>query len=700
VLTVAVTLLIGLGPGAALGYGVPGGPARWAVWASAPVLTMGLASVGLAWLNALGLPSGAGMVLGVEIAVVLIAVALGRWCERRSDGSRRERRPPLLHSVRTRWVDLVALAVPAALFLVVAEGMLGGFRYPPGWDGENHGYLTRAILDTGSTDVARVCTDGTSGAPASCHFYPLAMDVTWAQTVAVSHGLVSTSMLTWAIVIAPLGLLVALYAAVRMLGGSAILAGCVALGPAVLGPLWVGVMAGRVPEEAAPGFSVAVGVLAALAVRGRYPVRMGLLAGLGMAGILISHTYDVLFAATVAVALTCAGPLVARAQARHGTRNGNGNGTGTGTGPGNVAGTDGLSRRPILLAIGSAALAGLLTVGPYGSSLLGADGERASTRPQDLGDLGGAWHFWVTDVRRYSTFGFPAPGDHATWPDLTLVHLATGIAVVALLVAPLALVIPRLRWARPWLGLFVFWTAVGIWTSYSDDPVASYLAGLWYGGAERLRVMVLPIYATVTVTGICVMALGLQWVVVRVLARAQAAPGWTRTVAPAAAAVVVLGLVGVGVHAHRDPALPLRQDLSERTPITSSYPRVFRWLAAHTTAGQVVAADRNVEFMVWSYADHGTGLLFGIPPLIAASKPNAAARDAVWDWLVANPNATPSGCDVTRFNVAYLVVGTKRMPGYASKYDPARIAASPNLALTLRDGDVTVYAVTDAARAC
>jgi hypothetical protein len=678
VLTVVVTLLIGLGPGAALGYAVPAGPSRWAVWASAPVLTMGLASIGLAWLNALGLPSGAGVVLGVEIAVVLIAVAVARWYERRGDGGSRPPRSSLVLSVRARWVDLVALAVPAVLFLVVAEAMLGGFRYPPGWDGENHGYLTRAILDTGSTDVARVCTDGTSGAPASCHFYPLAMDVTWAQTVAVSHGLVSTSMLTWAIVIAPLGLLVALYAAVRMLGGSAIVAGCVALGPAVLGPLWVGVMAGRVPEEAAPGFSVAVGVLAALAVRGRYPVRMGLLAGLGMAGVLISHTYDVLFAATVAVALTCAGPVVARAR----------------------DGVGGLSRRPILLTVGAAALAGLFTVGPYGSSLLGADGERASTRPQDVGDLGGAWHFWVTDIRRYSTFGFPAPGDHALWPNLTLVHLATRIALVALVASPLGLVIPRLRWARPWLGLFVFWTAVGIWTSYSDDPVASYLAGLWYGGAERLRVMVLPIYATVTVAGICVIGLGVQWVVVRLAARARPAPGWTRTVATATVAVVVAGLVGVGLHAHRDPALPLRQDLSERTPTTSSYPRVFRWLAAHTTAGQVVAADRNVEFMVWSYADHGTGLLFGIPPLIAASKPNAAARDAVWDWLVDNPNATPSGCDVRRFDVAYLVVGTKRMPGYASKYDPARIAASPNLSLALRDGEVTVYAITNAARAC
>lgn len=679
-LTVAVTLLVALGPGAALGYAVPAGPSRWAVWASAPVLTMGLASIGLAWLNALGLPSGAWAVLGVEIVVVLAAVGAGRWRDRPVDGEHhRETRMSPVKALRARWVDLVALAIPAVLFLAVAEAMLGGFRYPPGWDGENHGYLTRAILDTGSTDVARVCTDGTSGSPASCHFYPLAMDVAWAQAVAVSHGLVSTSMLTWAIVIAPLGLLVALYAAVRMLGGSAVVAGCVALGPAVLGPLWVGVMAGRVPEQAAPGFSVAVGVLAALAMRGRYPVRMGLLAGLGGAGIVISHTYDVLFAATVAVALTCAGPLVGRVR----------------------AGAGGLAWRPIGLAVGSAALSGLLTVGPYGSSLLGADGERASNQPFYRGDFAGAWHFWITDFRRYSTFGFPAPGDHSLWPNLTLVHLATRIAVLGIVASPLCLVIPRLRWARPWLGLFVLWTAVGLWTSYSQDPVATSVAGLWYGGLERLRVMVLPIYATVTVAGICAIALGGQWLVQRtVLARAKRSPRWTPAFAPFVAAVVVIGLVLVGLQVHRDPALPLRADLTERTPTSSSYPRVFRWLAAHTTPAQVVANDRNIEFMMWSDADYGTGLLFGIPPLIVANKPNAAARDAVWAWLVNNPGATPSGCDVRKFNVAYLVVGIEQIPGFAGKYDRARITATPNLTVVHRDGDITVYAVTNAAREC
>jgi hypothetical protein len=391
----------------------------------------------------------------------------------------------------------------------------------------------------------------------------------------------------------------------------------------------------------------------------------------------------VLFAATVAVALIAVGPLIGRADSRASGRADGRSG--------------GLARRPTLLAVGSAALAGLLTVGPYGSTLLGADGERASTRPQNLGDLGGAWHFWVTDLRRYSTFGFPAPGDHARWPDLTLVHLATWIAIAGIVVSPLALVIGRLRWARPWLGLFVLWTAVGIWTSYSDDAVASYLAGLWYGGSERLRVMVLPIYATVVVSGICVLALGLQWLLERVLGGVRP---WTRAVVPTMAAVVVLGLVLTGLHAHRDPALPLRADLAQRTAITPSYPRVFRWLAAHTTSGQVVAADRNLNFVVWSYADYDTGLLFGIPPLIAASKPNAAARDGVWAWLVGNPGATASGCDVAKFNVAYVVVGTKVMPGYVSQYDRARIAATPNLTLALRDGEVSVYAVTAAARAC
>ena len=395
---------------------------------------------------------------------------------------------------------------------------------------------------------------------------------------------------------------------------------------------------------------------------------MGLLAGLGMAGLLATHTYDVLFAATVAAALILS-----------------------------VRGRT--AWRRIGLVVGTAALVGLAIVAPFGSSLLGASGERQTTPPNALGHFQRALRFWLWDPRRYSAFGFPAPGDHATLPDLTLVHLGLWLTVACLLASPLCFVTGRVRWARPWVGLWALWTAVGIWTSYSDSAPATLLSGLWYGGPERLRVMILPVYGTMVVAGACVIGLGLQWVASSVGTRVRAGrpPRW---VAPGVVAAVVAALYVIAIAVHAEPELPLRRDLADRTAVGPSYPRVFRWLHDHTLPGQVVAADRNVESMVWVYADYGTGLLFGIPPLIAASKRNAHARDVAWDWLVGNPGAVPAGCEVREFGVAFVVVGDQRVTGYPTKYDRTRLSATPNLKLVHQDGGIKVFAITSAGRAC
>ena len=65
----------------------------------------------------------------------------------------------------------------------------------------------------------------------------------------------------------------------------------------MVGPLWASMLTGRVPEQAGPCLSVGVALLAALAVRSAHPVRLGLLAGLGAADFVLTHSYDVLFAA-------------------------------------------------------------------------------------------------------------------------------------------------------------------------------------------------------------------------------------------------------------------------------------------------------------------------------------------------------------------------------------------------------------------
>jgi len=63
----------------------------------------------------------------------------------------------------------------------IGQLILKPLAYPPGWDAMNHGLLTQNILKSGSTAISSVCTTGSSLTALSCHFYPLGIDVQWAQ---------------------------------------------------------------------------------------------------------------------------------------------------------------------------------------------------------------------------------------------------------------------------------------------------------------------------------------------------------------------------------------------------------------------------------------------------------------------------------------------------------------------------------------
>src|SRR6185437_11708082 len=109
-------------------------------------------------------------------------------------------------------------------------------------------------------------------------------------------------------------------------------------------------------------------------------------------------------------------------------------------------------------------------------------------------------------------------------------------------------------------------------------------------------------------------------------------------------------------------SLPLRSLLATQTPKGAAYPRVFAWLAAHTPKTDVVAYDRNVEFITYSFSDYGVSPLFGITALVKSSHPNEVDRYQVWDWLVVNGrNVGPKGCLTRRFRVKYVVVGAQRI---------------------------------------
>ncbi|NBE84531.1 DUF6541 family protein [Micromonospora rubida] len=660
-------------PGALLGFALPPGRYRWAVWATAPALTLGLTTLAMTWLPKLGLPDSALAVLVAEVVLAGLAVLVSRLVPRGLvDADDEGRRPPLrarlrLSPVWPHWHDLVGVGVPAVISASFGWLLLGRLIAPPGWDSMNHGFLTRRIMDSGSVLISSACTTGATDVDLSCSFYPLAANVSWAQAAELSGGKLSTVLTAWSILVGPLALVAGVYAAVRALGGRPVVAACAAAAPAVLGPMWMSVITGRITEQTAPCLAGGIALLVALAVRGAHPVRLGLLAGLAGAGIVMTHTYDVLFIGVLALGMLVW--LRGRLRLKHAAA-----------------------------AAGAMVVAGLVPLVPLLNVLVGANGERLSNRPALLGRWGDSFEYWVSDPQRYVLFGYPAVGGRDLHIDVPTMQVGLWLTIPCLLLSVLCLVIRPLRWARPWLMAGLVFTAIGIWTAASDSGSAMALSSLWYGVRERVRSMIFPVYGLLAVAGAVVIGLAVQWLASRLVSRAAALRG-SGVPAAVAASVLVLALLGLG--AAPSSWHPVRGAFKSRAPVGESYVQTFEWLAENTPPGATVAYDRHAEFMSWSYADYGVPLLFGIPPLPGLPKENYDQRWAAWNWLVDNKEADPAGCEVRRFDVGYVVVGSRRVPGtWARHYDRDRMAASGKLALAQEFGAIRIYRVTDAGRAC
>ena len=512
-LTVLAAIALATVPGGLLALALPPGRYRWAAWASAPALSLGLTAVAMGWLPRLGLPDGAVAVLVAELVLAAGVVLAARVPPRLLRSRRRRSDPAAVRAApaaapaavraapeagtRPPLLDLVCLGVPAVLAAGLGWLLLGRFAEPPGWDGMNHALLTRNILETGSTAVSSVCTSGFPHPVVSCSFYPLAADVSWAQATELTGGRLGVAMTAWAAYVVPVFLVATVYGCVRALGGPALVAGAAATATTVVGPLWASMLTGRVPEQAGPCLSVGVALLAALAMRSAHPVRLGLLAGLGAAGIVLTHSYDVLFAASLAVGLA----LVMRGRP---------------------------SPRRVATAVGAGLVTATVAVAPFLPILLGADAERVGTPPLLLGQPARAFAYWVSDLQRYVVLGYPAPGGDS-------VHAADAAGAggpVGRRRRPARLARRaccstgcggRARGCSP----TSLWTAVGIWTSSSDSPAAMLLSGLWYGTRERVRTMILPVYGVLAVAGACALAIGVHRVAgaaLRRVARRRAAP--------------------------------------------------------------------------------------------------------------------------------------------------------------------------------
>lgn len=671
----AVTLVVGLLPGLILGLALPAGRERWMTWAASPVLTLGLTSVGMAWLPTVGLPDSVGWVLGAELAVAVVVVVLARVVARRRAVSRPQGDPA--ESARIQVGDVIGFAVPAAVVAGFGQLLLGRLAYPPGWDAMNHGILMGNILQSGSTQTTSVCVTGSSVPRVSCHFYPLAMDVSWAQVAALAGARPSAAMLAWTMLIGPLAMIAALYATIRVLGGTPMIASCVALAVSVIGPMWSSLDRGRPNETFGSALGIGIVSLAVVAWRGRRPVPMGLLAGLGSAGLLITHSYDVLFVAVLAVACV----LTQRC-------------------------------RPVIRSAGVAtvamAVATVLSIAPLIGALAGAGSERSSNEPSFSGNLHAALRYWVLTPAHYAPFGFMGR-THVPFGQAPLaVQISVLVVFGALVASPLSLVYAELRWARGWLIAAVLWTLIGIWTSVSGSSAARLLAGTWYEIVSRLLVMILPVYAVLAVAGAAAIGISVRRLSgPRRAGPAPARPGvpvrpgrrriaWTPTsvgAATLAVLAIVLALVPSSIE-------PTRADLATFSPVGPSYPAVYHWLADHTPPGHVVAWDLNRDFMTWAFPDQGVPVLFGITAVDPSSIQNFHQRHEAFDWLVDDPGATRAGCLVRKFRISYLATGSRHVPGFPGRDQASRAAASTRLRLVHRDGPLRVYKVTRAALRC
>lgn len=681
-LTYAVALALAVVPGAVLGFALPAGRYRWSVFVASPAVTLGLTAAAMGWLPVLGLRNGP---LDVLAAAVALAVLFGpgtrlgtAWQRRRA----RHAHPDAAPAPRTRrprsvlarlglpqLADLVGVTVPAVITVGFGRLFLGGLAQPPGWDAMNHGFLTRRMMQTGSTAVQDVCVTGSTHVALSCSFYPLSADTLWAQTAVLTNGRVSTAMLAWAMLVGPLAMVAGVFATVRLLGGGTVVAAATATLPAMIGPLWFSLTTGRVTDQAAPAMAAGVAVLVALVLRGRHPVATGAAAGLAGLGIVMSHTYDVLFIGTLAILVSLWLP----------------------------RGRWTVRRTPLGLA--SAGLVGLAGVAPFLSALLGANAERDASTPK-FDSLRESLQFWVTDLDRYTLFGFPPPW----WSSSSLlsvesIRTAFVVTLVAICASPLSFVVRPLRWARPWIAVGVLWTGIAVWTSYSTQPVAVALASLWYSrGEQRIWVMIMPVYPVAALAGAC--AIGViawrlaGWVAAPVR---RVAKGVEYASATGAVALVVLLTIQAVQPSSWEP---LQADVHRRAPVGAEYQRTYRWLAKHTPPGTTVAYDRHGEYLTWSYADYGTDLLFGIPPLVPKSLPNYRERRLAYRWLINHKKPRPAGCLVRKYDIRYLAFGERRVPGWPRSYDPAKLFSTDRIRLVHQDGDLRVFEVTDAGRAC
>ncbi len=667
-MTAVWAVIVALLPGALAAGLIPRGRERWVALAAAPVVSAGLLAACLAWLPLTGLPDGP---IAMLVAQLVLAAALAGFAAIVARRQRMDPAAPTGAGPCPRRRDVVAASVSAVIAAAYGVVLVRGLPTTPGWDAMNHAFFVRRILDSGHATIQAACVTGGTAPHVICDFYPIGADVTWAQDMLLGGGSMSAAMNTDAAIVAPVALVLGTFALIRYLGARTLPAAAASLVTAFVGPLWPTFHTGRINEMLGPAFAPGAALLIAAAVRGRHRGRMGVLAALASAGMVMTHTYETIIVIPLALAAMVAAPSLPDAKRPRGVRH---------TSAGVVTGVAGTT---VLLA-------------PFVSGILGTPANAILYWPVFRGHPLASFRFWVTNLARYAPVGLPTPT--AAGPplrNLALMALAATIAVGVGVAVPASLT-RRVRWALPFVVAWAVLTGLGVWTGTSVFA-AKHVGVLWYNENERLRTIMIPVLGVMTVAGWYAIGLLAAGLLRRVRGHVRVA----RFGLPATASLAIAGAVVAAAWSPQELG-HLRATAVAATPQGAQYERVYAWLKSHITPGQSVAFDRNIDFLAWAYGIDDVPPLNGPTTHAGPGLADYNARRQVISWLQNAPKAKPAGCLVQHYGVKYVAVGPPKLLLTVVKATINRddLAKSPNVRLVHSDNGILVYEVTAAGSAC
>lgn len=661
-ISVLTVLVLAFGPGAALALAAtpPHTRLRRVAVAASPSVTYGLLGGAVGWSTVFGRTWPPLGILGFE-AVVVAGAAVARYLAVRSGTAPGWpfRGVSVGNRLRVHRNDIAALGASVAATLTVAWLMLGRLGSPPGWDSMNHAFMAGRVLQLGSALPRDVCVTGDVEPAAACAFYPLAPHVLWAQVSQLTGASLSTVMLATTMVVMPATAAIGVFAIVRVCGGGSALSGAAAFLPAVIGPMWPSLVTGRLTILLGAALAPSAALLFWMAMRTAHAKALSVVAAVGLGGVALAHTYDV-----VAGALLGLGLLVARPPRQR--------------------------WRTWLVRVAGIGLGTILLVAPQAPGLLSARTERVLYPALRPGDFWGSLGHWVFAPGQYlATLIAPAePGAEQVLTHVTGVGVTVSwILTLGWVVGLLAALHRRLAWARPFAVAHVLTLAMVVTVDIGSGALRDAVAGLFYGDPRR------PLWSSLVAPGVLCLAgwLGAIGLVREGLGRIPRIPriprlsasGWLTPLVVAAALTGAVAVVPDTWEAHERFA-------ARALPADPAYQRVGDWLRAQ--GGGVVADDLHREFITWVGVDSDLPLLKGLVPLDGPTNPDWADRTRVWNALVWTKVGAGS-CLLDRYDVRWVVVGRAHMPGGRRTYRPDRLANSPYLHLAHVDGTVWVYSV-------